>query len=61
MHVFSELLTSRGGRLSFSRASSDCLCTAPCTHVVMVIRGLTFYPTVFSVWMRGYICLFLLL
>ena len=31
MYVLHEFLTFQGGILSFSRALSDCLCTAPCT------------------------------
>ena len=42
MYVFMSFLTSLGGILSFFRASSDSLCMTPCTHVVTVLRGLTF-------------------
>ena len=35
--------------MSFSKASSDCLCMAPRSEVVMVTRGLTFHPVVFNV------------
>ena len=35
--------------LSFYRALSDCLCMANMT----VIRGLTFPPTIFNIWMKG--------
>ena len=58
---FMSFLTSRGGILSFYRALTDFLCTAPRTPNVMVIRGLTIHHTIFSLWMRGHICLFFLL
>ena len=46
---FMSFWTSRGDILSFSRALSDCLCMAPRTHVVTLIRGLTFHLAIFSV------------
>ena len=49
MYVFHEFWTSLRGVLSFSRATSDFLCTVPCTPVVTVIRGLTFNPIVFNI------------
>ena len=44
-----SFLTSCRGILSFYINSRECLSMAPCTHVVMAIRGLTFHPTIFSV------------
>ena len=41
------------GILTVSRSLSDCLCIAPLTPVVMVMRGLTFQPVVLNVWMSG--------
>ena len=35
--------------MNSSRVSSDCLCTAPHNHVVMVIRGLTFHLAVSNI------------
>ena len=52
MYVFHEFLTSRGGNLSFSRASSDCLCTAPRTPAVTVTRALIFHLAFFNISMR---------
>ena len=42
---FASVLTLRGDILRFYSISSECLWTTPCTHVVMVIRGLTLQPT----------------
>ena len=57
---FMSFLTFLGGILGFSRASSDCLCTAPYASTMMVIRRLTFHPAIFNIRMRGviFVCLF---
>ena len=48
------------GYFGFSRALSACLCTTPDTHVMIIIRGPTFHPDIFNMWMRGHVCLFVL-
>ena len=35
--------------MSFSRASSDCLCMASYTTAMTVIKGSTFHPTIYNV------------
>ena len=52
---FMSFLTSRGGIWRFSRALSNCLCTTLCFISMMIIRGLTFHPVVFNVYMMGVI------
>ena len=49
MYVFREFFYFSGITLSYSRASSDCLCTTLCILAMLVIRGLTFHPTILNV------------
>ena len=54
MDVFHEvLLTLLGGILRSYGAFDDCLWILPRTPTMMVMRGLTFHHTVFSVWTKG--------
>ena len=50
---FMSFLKFLRGYFESPRALSDCMCMAPHTPIVLVIRGLTFHATTFNVWMTG--------